>query len=88
MTDLRTPRQWEYQYGIEVLDADGWTDNAYSQPITRGEFLKRAMASTVEATSGGWYRASALDRVAAELEIDPVVLREAIRRQSLRGIWP
>ncbi|MDG4792727.1 hypothetical protein [Micromonospora sp. WMMD1082] len=45
--DLRTPDEWCERQGLVVLDADGWADKPWTVPITRAEFLRRAMGSTV-----------------------------------------
>lgn len=41
-----TPEEWCIRLGYVVLDADGWEDKPWSEPITRAEFLRRAVQST------------------------------------------
>lgn len=55
--ERRTPAAWEKLLHVEILDPDGWDrknfDESWSEPITRAEFERRAMASTVQ-TRGGF----------------------------------
>jgi hypothetical protein len=52
---VRTPEFWMKATGIQVCDPDGWDRKAESGPgswwwpITRAEFIQRAMRSTVRA---------------------------------------
>jgi hypothetical protein len=58
--DLKTPKEWEKETGITVLDADGWrgrTGRDYSDEISEEEFRYRASFSTIRAT-GPVYRES------------------------------
>lgn len=51
--DVRTPFEWTQITGILVVDPDGWDrrgisgPGSWGHPITRVEFIKRAMMSTV-----------------------------------------
>ncbi|MFG3715831.1 hypothetical protein [Micromonospora sp. NPDC047730] len=47
--DLRTPDEWSEVTGLVVLDPDGWRADGrpWSAPLTRADFLKRAMRSTL-----------------------------------------
>lgn len=62
MTDsMELPSQkWCEQLGVSVIDPDGWDrtrfNEAWAEPITRGEFARRLTASTVRVHEGfvGW----------------------------------
>ena len=50
MTEKLTAEQWCDRLGIRVVDPDGWRKQdapAWSDPIDRGEFDKRAADSTI-----------------------------------------
>lgn len=46
---LKTPEEWEREYDVVVLDADGWRRDGkpFEEPIDHDEFMSRACASTV-----------------------------------------
>lgn len=51
--DLKTPKEWQAETGIEVLDADGWrgrTGRDFSDEISEEEFRYRASFSTIRTT--------------------------------------
>lgn len=41
------PSVWVELTGIEVIDADGWADGTWENPITIREFLERCETSTI-----------------------------------------
>jgi hypothetical protein len=47
--ELRYPDEWEELTAIHVLDPDGWRVDGknWYHPITREEFLRRVVTSTV-----------------------------------------
>lgn len=48
--DIKTPEAWSADFGVEILDPDGWRDGTRSwyAPITRDEFIERLMVSTIK----------------------------------------
>lgn len=60
MEDLRTSSEWEIEFGILVLDPDGWDrknlTDSWSQMITRDEFQRRIMSSTITHDPEFWKR--------------------------------
>jgi hypothetical protein len=65
MTEKKTPAAWCDQYGLDVLDPDGWRrDHApWAEPVTLPEFWRRFTASTVRQLSYTEY-----DRVLADIQ--------------------
>lgn len=54
---LKTPREWQGETGIEILDADGWrgrTGRDFAEPISESEFRYRASFSTIRTTKPVW----------------------------------
>ena len=56
--DLKSPKEWETFYGVQVLDPDGWRSNipgyearSYEDLIDAAEFTKRFTYSTVKLTT-------------------------------------
>lgn len=49
---LKTPDEWCTELGARVLDADGWRDGTWGEPITREEFDRRLLMCTIDA--GGY----------------------------------
>lgn len=47
----KTPDEWSEEDGIYVLDDDGWRRDgkSFDEPITRAEYKKRLIGSTVDA---------------------------------------
>lgn len=46
----RTPEEWCEQYGVDILDPDGWrgkNDPPWTEPITLADFYDRALHCTV-----------------------------------------
>jgi hypothetical protein len=49
------PEHWERVTGIRIIDDDGWRsqgDTAWNQPLTRKEFIHRAIQSTAQYPRG------------------------------------
>jgi len=72
-TDRRTPEEWCEQYGLIVLDPDGWRTPgapAWTDPIGLAEFYHRAIESTTNgAVTGGFTQiAGDLDAYSATVE--------------------
>lgn len=51
-SELRTPDEWQTVTGITVRDPDGWDRHNFAEdwakPLTKMEFIRKAMMSTVE----------------------------------------
>lgn len=47
---LLTPKEWEKEVDVRIIDSDGWRrDNkSFKDIITRSEFLERCLGSTVQ----------------------------------------
>lgn len=43
---LRSPAFWARKWNLVILDADGWRDKGFNEPITEKEFFDRASDST------------------------------------------
>lgn len=64
MTDLRTPAEWCAEYGIAVLDPDGWRGaggreaEPWEEPVTLAEFAERVWVCTIDTRGAhdGWER--------------------------------
>ncbi len=51
MADLKKPVEWQVEFGLVIVDADGWRGKdgkSFDEPISREEFQKRMMISTVK----------------------------------------
>lgn len=48
----RTPDDWSIDYGVTILDPDGWRRDGqpWDEPITESDFFARMVQSTIR----GW----------------------------------
>ena len=46
------PEVWGRMLEVRILDADGWRDKDYEEPIVLGEYVARVYTSTVHMESG------------------------------------
>lgn len=66
VTLKKTPEMWGQDFGITVMDPDGWRfpqpvgtePRSFYDPITLEEYTLRTGVSTVMATDGAWERLS------------------------------
>lgn len=55
---LRTPAEWCDEFGVSVIDPDGWRGDLslpWETPITETDFWRRAMVSTLSGDSHSWW---------------------------------
>ena len=43
---LMTPAEWCQKFHLHIIDADGWHDKDFGEPISENEFYERACDST------------------------------------------
>jgi hypothetical protein len=51
--ELKTPVKWSTEFGIVILDADGWSEPgapSWYTSISREEFVRRMSLSTIRMT--------------------------------------
>lgn len=55
---LRTGPEWEAELKVSVMDPDGWRADGtpFETPITKTEFVRRAIPSTISCVDWEWLK--------------------------------
>lgn len=52
--ELMTPAEWCQKFHLQIIDADGWSNKDFKEPISENEFFERVCDSTCCGKGMSW----------------------------------